>query len=264
MNANSSRVLGVIPARLASTRLPRKPLKLINGKTMIRRVWERALMSGTLSRLVVATDSEEIAQEVQSFGGNVVMTDSSLGTGTERAAQAARLEGGNWSAVVNIQGDMPFIQAEVIDGAVNLLLASSERYSMTTVATPLADRSAFESAHVVKVVLGSAQQALYFSRAAVPHSRDGALQKWAGEEVYGFKHLGLYVYGPDVLEFFSSSRPSTLESIEMLEQLRALEKGYRIGVFIAESRLTTPAVEVDTEADLRQAEQMARELEGPK
>ena len=271
-------VLAVIPARLASTRLPEKPLKDIEGKSLVQRVWERARTAKLIDRVVVATDSEEIEREVLRFGGEVVMTSPELTTGSARVAAAARLLGGThgdhpiaaWRTVVNVQGDMPFIKGELIDRCIHFLHAQQKlkpgagnHFGMVTIATPILDERVFLSPMDVKVVVGDGQRALYFSRAPIPHSRDGnRLEEIspAGSKrlVYGYKHFGLYVYSPEVLADFEESSMSALEEIEKLEQLRLLEMGHTIGVCIVESDLTAGSIEVDTPEDLERSRQLAR------
>ena len=261
-------VLAVIPARLASTRLPEKPLKDIAGKTLVQRVWERARSAQSLDRVVVATDSDEIANEVARFGGEVVMTSPELTTGSARVAAAARILAGGesavtaWRTVVNVQGDMPFIKGELIDRCVDFLHAKGDRFGMVTIATPILDENMYRSPMDVKVVVGAGSRALYFSRAPIPHSRDGnRLEEIAPNgtkrTVFGYKHFGLYVYSPNVLSDFERSDMSTLEDIEKLEQLRLLEMGHTIGVCIVESDLTAGSIEVDTPEDLERSRQLA-------
>lgn len=266
--ATRDQVLAVIPARLASTRLPEKPLKDIAGKTLVQRVWERARTAKTLDRVVVATDSAEIEQEVLRFGGEVVMTSPELTTGSARVAAAARILAGSdsavpaWRTVVNVQGDMPFIKGELIDRCVRFLHSKEGAFGMVTIATPILDETMYRSPMDVKVVVGAGDRALYFSRAPIPHSRDGnrleeLAPNGAKRTVFGYKHFGLYVYSPAVLSDFERSEMSKLEDIEKLEQLRLLEMGHTIGVCIVESDLTAGSIEVDTQEDLERSRQLA-------
>jgi len=280
MNTN---VLGVIPARYASVRLPGKPLRDICGKSLIQRVWEQASRTSVLSHLVVATDSEEISTAAKAFGAEVIMTSNEISTGSARVYAAAKICGEKffektqsieqqssqpetfWDAVVNIQGDMPFIRPEVIDQAVIFLLENHDQFEMTTIATPLTCEEHYLSSSVVKVVMGENCCALYFSRAPVPYSRDGdrlsnTLASETSGTLYGLKHIGLYVFRPEVLELYADSRLSMLESVEKLEQLRALERGYRIGVCVIPQSLTENSVEVDTPEDLRWACEIASRM----
>ena len=263
---NKVNVLGVIPARMASVRLPEKPLKMIYGKTLIQRVWERASAAKSVSEVVIATDDSRIEAAALGFGARVIMTDPALPSGSARAATVAKLLAAerevDWDAVVNIQGDMPFIRGEVIDRAVNFLLSSPPEFVMGTIAMPLVSAEAFNSPMVVKVALGAEGRALYFSRAPIPCSRDGNRLQYEGRDIFGYKHLGLYVLRQGILDAFSSSELSPFESIEKLEQLRLLEHGHPICVAVIPEQLIEPAVEVDTPADLLRAEQIATELEG--
>jgi 3-deoxy-manno-octulosonate cytidylyltransferase (CMP-KDO synthetase) len=251
------RVLAVIPARLASQRLPEKALRDISGKTLVQRVWEQGKQSKRISELVLATDSEEIAALAKSFGARVEMTAAEIKSGSERVAVTCeRLGVKDWDCVVNLQGDMPFISPELIDQTIDFHFAKNV-FAMSTVATPITDEAAFLSNSVVKVALGIGSRALYFSRAPIPHSRNGDKLSFASSgkstPVFGFKHFGLYVFRPDILGVFQDSEPVVLEDIEKLEQLRLLERGYPVGVHIVEPELTSNSVEVDTQADLEKA-----------
>ena len=258
-NSSGARVLAVIPARLGSTRLPQKPLRDIGGIPLVERVWRRAGGAASVSRLVVATDSEQIAQLVRGFGGEVLMTDPEITSGSGRVAATTRLLGAdNFDVVINIQGDMPFISGEVIDRAV-AMLCSEARFDMVTAAAPITDESVYNSPMDVKVVIGGKNEALYFSRAPVPHSRDGVRMKNAeGRTIFGYKHFGLYIFRPSALGAYSSNEQSALEQIEMLEQLRLLELGKRIGVLIIEPELSKSFVEIDTADDVKKAESILK------
>lgn len=263
MTVKSGQVLAVIPARLASTRLPAKPLKDIAGKSLLQRVWERARAAQTVDRVVIATDAEEIRRSAAAFGAEVIMTGTELSTGSERVYTAARmLDGGGspWRLVVNVQGDMPFISPALIDRAVGFMLENSHRFGMTTVATPIFSEDLFLSRNVVKVVVGEGERGLFFSRAPIPWSRDGdrTVDRRFGE-CFGFKHLGLYVFSPEALTAYSDSNQSSLESVEKLEQLRLLERGYPVGVCVVEPELVAGSVEVDTAEDLAAANKVAKE-----
>ncbi len=269
-----NKVLAVIPARRASTRLPDKPLKLIGGKRLLERVYGLALRAKLVSRLVIATDDEDIFRMARDLGAEVIMTSVDCATGTERVAAArAALGDGDWDAVVNIQGDMPFLEPSLIDATISLLTTPRSHgappFEMTTLATPIFDQQSFTSASTVKVVVSELSQALYFSRAPIPHSRDGVRPVLSGRDaaqavgptVFGLKHIGLYVFSPSVLRFFVESKATMLEGVEMLEQLRALEAGFRIGVFQADPDLTKFSLEIDTPADLERAQKIALEFD---
>lgn len=234
----------VIPARYASTRFPGKPLADLCGKPMIQWVYERSVACELVDRAIVATDDTRIALAVKAFGGDVVMTRSDHATGTDRLAEvAAELDD---DLVVNVQGDEPLIDPAMIQAAVAPLLADSS-IPMGTLKTPLTSLEEYQNPNVVKVVTDLEGFALYFSRAPIPYPRDfsEALdQRW--NELATAKHVGLYVYRREFLLNYPRLRVTPLESQENLEQLRALEHGYRIRV--AETGLVGQGV--DTPEDL--------------
>ena len=264
-----AKVLAVIPSRLASQRLPQKPLQDIGGKSLLQRVWERGRGAKTINRLIVATDSAEIQTLAESFGAEVMMTAETIKTGSERVAAVHRELAGRggeaYDLIVNLQGDMPFIPSELIDRAINFFInmaAAGRTFSMTTIATPITEREMFESKSDVKVVIGSMDQALYFSRSPVPFSRDGEKLQFsqgdnARREIFGYKHFGLYVFKPECLNEFLSGPESALEKLEKLEQLRLLDRGLTIGVCVVEEELTRNSVEVDTPQDLERSRALA-------
>jgi len=237
-------VLGVIPARLGSTRLPRKPLQLLAGEPLVNRVAERVREHGIVDRLVVATDAREIAAVVERLGVEVVMTDNRHQTGTERVAEVAdRPEFRDYNLVVNIQGDEPFVTREAISGSLDRVRSGDE---VGTVAAPLGAELADDPARV-KVVTDRRGRALYFSRAVIPFRRDPADP---AEGLY-WQHLGVYAYTRAALRRWVALAPSPAELAEKLEQLRALQDGMTIGV----TRLAEPALPgIDTPDDLRRAE----------
>jgi 3-deoxy-manno-octulosonate cytidylyltransferase (CMP-KDO synthetase) len=233
-------VVGIIPARYESKRLPGKPLALIHGRPMIHHVYERASKASTLQRLVVATDDPRIQKEAKQFGGEVLMTSPDHISGTDRVAEAARkLALTDDAIVVNIQGDEPLLQHEMIDSLVQILHEKSDA-SMATLAHPATKTDEFLDPSIVKVVLDSLGRALYFSRAPIPALRDGS----SGPSYY--KHLGFYGYRNGFLQEFTQLPQGAMEKREKLEQLRALEHGFRILVVI------TPfdSLSVDTPEDL--------------
>lgn len=240
-------VVVVIPARYESTRLPGKALADLQGKPMIQRVYERAARAHGIERVVVATDDARIRGAVEAFGGEVVMTSSAHRTGTDRIAEAA----GQLDAdlVVNVQGDLPLLEPDVVSKAVAPLLGD-DRLSMSTLKTPIRTVEELENPNVVKVVTDREGRALYFTRSPVPYWRDGT----PGGEVLAYRHIGLYVYRRDFLLTFSKLAPTPLERAESLEQLRALEWGFRIGVVEVEEA----SVEVDTPQDLEKARALLR------
>ncbi|MDL2358274.1 MAG: 3-deoxy-manno-octulosonate cytidylyltransferase [Pseudomonadota bacterium] len=241
----------IIPARLASTRLPGKPLADLGGKPMVVRVAERAALSGA-ARILVATDHADIAAACAAHGIEVCMTRADHPSGTDRIAEAARALGLAADAVVvNLQGDEPLIDP-------SLLAACAARIGqdtpMATCAHPIDDVADVFNPNVVKVVLDKAGRALYFSRAAIAWHRDGfALSRAALPAGYApLRHIGLYAYSNDFLQRYPGLEPSPLEAVEALEQLRVLWHGYPIAVHITGA---APAAGVDTPDDLARVRQ---------
>lgn len=245
-------VVGIIPARYGSTRLPGKALKLILGKPMIQRVYERAQLARGLSSVCVATDDERIARLVESFGGRAVMTSPDHPSGTDRLAEATR--GMDAEIVVNVQGDQPFLDPVMIDEAVQPLL-DDPALPMATLMHPVDRPEDLQDPAVVKVVVDLAGNALYFSRSLIPYPRHTL-----PHPVY--EHVGLYVYRRDFLQKLAQLPPTPLERIESLEQLRVLEHGFRLRVVETKCRdHGFSGFSVDTEQDLVRAEAMLRERE---
>lgn len=238
----SALVLGVIPARMASTRFPGKPLAPLAGKPMIQWVWERARKAGTLSRIIIATDDARILDAAHSFGAEAELTRPTHPSGTDRAAEVAARH--RCSLVVNIQGDEPLIDPRMIDQAVSSL-AKHRRFGMATLCRRIENPADITSPQVVKVVRRKDGEALYFSRHPVPFARDPS-----DGEPRRFKHIGLYVYRTAVLRELVRLPVSPLEISEKLEQLRALENGIRI--LCQETRFDSAGV--DTPEDLVRAE----------
>jgi 3-deoxy-manno-octulosonate cytidylyltransferase (CMP-KDO synthetase) len=214
-------VVGIIPARYASTRFPGKPLADLAGQPMIQHVYRRACRSTMLEEVLVATDDTRIRDAVHRFGGEAIMTSPDHPTGTDRLAEVAkRLSAAH--IIVNIQGDEPLIDPAAIDAVVRPLL-DDPTLPMASVMTPMPDFTRAWDANVVKVVTDLQDNALYFSRAPIPSPRERT--QGAGPWQ---KHVGLYAYRREFLLAFTALAPSPLEEIEKLEQLRALEHGYRI------------------------------------
>lgn len=230
----------IIPARYESTRLPGKPLRLIHGKTLIRRVYERARLARVPDAVLVATDHDAIAEEVRAFGGTPVMTSPDCPTGTDRLAEVIR-QYPEFDIIVNVQGDEPMIDPDVIDRLAELLEERSD-LDMATAATPLAEEE-YDDPAAVKVVVSRRGDALYFSRSLIPYPRHAFAEP-------PLKHVGIYAYRRDFLAAYAEMAQTPLEKTESLEQLRALEMGYKIGVI----REETPGIGIDTEEDLRKAE----------
>ena len=233
----------VIPSRYASTRLPGKPLREINGKPMIEHVYERAQESGARD-VVIATDDERIADAAEAFGARVCMTGDQHRSGTERIAEVCDLL--DWPddlIVVNLQGDEPTMPAELIDQCAGLLQESTA--DIATLASPLASQADVDNPNIVKVVCADNGNALYFSRAAIPHPR--APESREAARAAALHHHGIYAYRCGVLRRLVTAPPSQLEMCEQLEQLRALSLGLTIRVGIPATR---PGAGVDTEDDL--------------
>lgn len=238
-------VLGVIPARYGSVRFPGKALARLNGKTLIQRVWERAKAAKSLDRLVVATDDERIRRAVKEFGGEAMMTGSSLRSGTDRVWEVAKY--GRAGIVVNIQGDEPLLTPPMIDGLVEALRRDAKA-QMATLRFKMKGPEGYEDPNTVKVVTDEKGWALYFSRSPIPAVRPGGERSL----VVWYKHIGIYAYRRLLLQKFVSWPPSDLESAESLEQLRALERGVRIKVLDSPQN----TVGVDTPDDLKRVEAM--------
>ena len=217
-------ILGIIPARYASTRFPAKALTDIGGKSMIRRVVEQARQAKSLTRVVVATDDTRIHDHVVNFGGEVVMTSPHHQNGTDRCQEARQQIGGDVDYVVNIQGDEPFIQPAQIDRLAAVLDGQTE---LATLVKRITDPAVLQNPNSPKVVINAAGEALYFSRQAIPYQRDRPIETWLDHQPY-YKHIGLYAYRADVLAHITQLPPSSLERAEALEQLRWLENGFRI------------------------------------
>ena len=230
------RIVAVIPARHASTRLPGKPLLDLAGKPMIQHVYERAARA-QVDAVLVATDDRRILEAVTAFGGRAVLTDPGHASGSDRVAEAVREM--DAAIVVNVQGDEPLLEPELIDRTVAPLLRDPA-IPLSTLAHPLADPREIGDPNVVKVVCDRDGFALYFSRSAIPNNRDGGPYS-------GFlRHVGLYAYRAAFLQRFTRLESTPLERVECLEQLRALEHGYKIRVVVAAGDV----IGVDTPADL--------------
>lgn len=243
--------LGVIPARLGSERLPRKPLQIIAGRPLIEWVWRRARAFDVLDALVVATDSAEIAAACAAFGGDAVLTSAAHESGTERVAEVAALPSfRGFDVVVNIQGDEPFITAEQVGEAVGLVRAG---WDVGTVASTLDTASAWRDPAVVKVVRNGEGGALYFSRAPIPHARGREPTEAELASDLCLRHIGVYAYSPAALARWVALPATALERLERLEQLRPLAAGLRIGVAVvdaAEGGIDTPEDVARAEAGL--------------
>jgi 3-deoxy-manno-octulosonate cytidylyltransferase (CMP-KDO synthetase) len=230
------KIIGIIPARFASTRFPGKPLVDIGGKTMIQRVYEQAKKASSLSEVLVATDDQRIFDAVEDFGGKVVMTSSSHTNGTERCNEvAASFEA---DVVINIQGDEPFIQPEQINQLADLFL--DESVQIGTLVKQIYENADLHNPTIIKAVLSLKKEALYFSRSAIPFLRTPDT-----EHIF-FKHIGIYGFRKAVLDSLVKLPLSSLEKAESLEQLRWLENGYKIQTALTEYN----SLSVDVPEDL--------------
>ena len=243
------KILCVIPARYASTRLPGKPLKDVAGKPMICRVYDRASQAKTLSGVVVATDDERILRAVEDHGGRAMMTAKDHPTGTDRLAEVAEAYP-DVDLIINVQGDEPLIEPSLIDELGRAFDGDAE-LQMATVMTPMEDEAEQKNPNNVKVVTDKNGCALYFSRSLLPYPRNDA-----GTPVY--KHIGIYAYRRDFLLAYAKMTPTPLERAESLEQLRALENGYKIKCIRTNARF----VGVDTPEDLAKVNEIYRQMEG--
>ncbi|MBN1343755.1 MAG: 3-deoxy-manno-octulosonate cytidylyltransferase [Phycisphaerae bacterium] len=243
-------VVGIIPARYASTRLPGKALAPILGKSMIRRVYERSSRAAVLDAVYVATDDERIVREVEGFGGRAIMTREDHASGTDRLAEA--VQSIECDIVVNIQGDQPFIDPVMIDEATQPLL-DDRTLPMCTLMHPIHKPEDLKDTGVVKTVVDRNGDALYFSRSLIPYP-----EKDVAHTIY--EHVGLYVYRREFLIKLARLEPTILEQVESLEQLRVLEHGYRLRVVATQCEDNEfSGFSIDTAEDLARAEAMLRD-----
>lgn len=246
----------VIPARLASTRLPEKLLLNAGGKSVLQHTYEAALRAKSASGVTVAVDDPRLATEVDGFGGQALLTSQDHPSGTDRIAEVARLLP-EIGLIVNVQGDEPEIDPGAIDLVVELLESDPEAV-MATVATPIRDEKLLDDPACVKVVMGEGGAAVYFSRAGVPHVRGGVTEAdLLAEPPHFWHHIGLYAYRREFLLWFASQPPGRLEQLEKLEQLRAIEAGKKILV----GRVESAARGIDTLEDF-EAFRMRMRVEG--
>ena len=235
-------VLGIIPARYASSRFPGKPLVDIAGKSMIQRVYEQAKKCIHLTEVIVATDDVRICDHVLNFGGVAVMTSPDHQSGTDRCAEVALLHP-QYNVVINIQGDEPYIDPEQITKLA--VCFNNQDTQLATLIKKITTEQELFNVNSPKVVINKLSEAVYFSRSPLPHIRGQEQANWLNYYTY-FKHIGIYGYRADILQQITKLPVSSLEKAESLEQLRWIENGYRIKV--AETELETHAV--DTPEDL--------------
>jgi 3-deoxy-manno-octulosonate cytidylyltransferase (CMP-KDO synthetase) len=240
-------ILGIIPARYASSRFPGKPLVDISGRSMILRVYDQALLSEVFRDVIVATDDKRIYDHVESAGYHVVMTSSAHRSGTDRCLEALKIiekqPGKSFDHIINIQGDEPFIHPEQIR-KVAAVLTSSEA-PIASLAKLISRREEIFNPNVVKVVFDKNMDAIYFSRSAVPYLRDVQETQWTRKKAH-YKHIGIYGYRSETLREICRMPESVLEKLESLEQLRWLEHGIRIKIDITDME----SISVDTPEDL--------------
>ena len=246
------KVVGIIPSRYASTRFPGKPLAMIKGKTMIHRVCEQAWKS-KLDAVVVATDDMRIAEEVLSFGGQYVLTDPMHRSGTDRCCEALDILETQYDAVVNIQGDEPFIDPKEINLLVDLI--SRDDTQLASLVKRFDDEEELFGPNKVKVVMDKDGKALYFSRSPIPFLRNVDKDKWLQKGVF-YQHIGIYAYKAKTLREIAGMQPTPLEMVESLEQLRWLENGLSIHMAVVEAN----NIAIDSPDDLAKAIEFAQNL----
>ncbi|UEG51614.1 3-deoxy-manno-octulosonate cytidylyltransferase [Mucilaginibacter daejeonensis] len=237
------KILGIIPARYASTRFPGKPLVDITGKVMIQRVYEQCVKCPSLDEVIVATDDTRILDHIHSFGGKAVMTSPDHQSGTDRCAEVAANHP-EYQIVINIQGDEPYIDPVQISKVAACFTSTDTQ--IATLIKKITDAADLHNSNSPKVIVNKLSEAIYFSRSAIPHLRGHDAGNWFGHFDY-FKHIGIYGFRSEVLQAVTKLPISSLEKAESLEQLRWIENGYRIKV--AETELETQAV--DTPEDLQ-------------
>lgn len=252
----SGRILGVVPARLSSTRLPHKPLHPLLGRPLLEWVWRRVSTIGHLDAVVVATDDVRVMELCHRMGAPALLTDPAHASGTDRVAEvAAHPEWSGYPVIVNLQGDEPLMEPDHVAAAVAQVTEGG--WDVGTCATPLREIGALGNPSVVKVARAASGRALYFSRAPIPFLRDGEPDPGALGDAPFLRHLGLYVYEREALFRWVSLPPSPLELIEKLEQLRALEAGMGIGVAVVDAA----APGVDTPDDVAHMEDLLKTFE---
>lgn len=239
-------IVGIIPARYASTRFPGKPLADILGKSMIQRVYEQASQSTSLAKVVVATDDQRIFDHVQSFGGVAVMTGEQHPSGTDRCWDALQQLQEQYKYVINIQGDEPFIAPSQIDQLASVLQDGTTE--LATLMIPVKDHQSLFDMGEVKIVLNDKMEALYFSRMVIPYIKGIDQQQWHTHHQY-YRHVGMYAYRTDILKQITTLGVSSLEKAESLEQLRWLENGFKIKCAVTDVENHC----VDTPEDLEKA-----------
>ena len=242
MKQSQNKILGIIPARFASTRFPGKPLVDIGGKSMIQRVYEQSCKSN-LNMVVVATDDQRIANEVARFGGHFLMTSHTHQSGTDRCAEAANKLNG-YDVIINIQGDEPFIDPKQISLLISCFV--NREVNLATLVKKISHQAELFNVNIPKVVLNHKQQAIYFSRQTIPYIRHAEKPNWVSKYPF-YKHIGIYGYRTNTLLKLTKLKPSLLEQAESLEQLRWIENGYQIQTKI--TNLETIAIDCPEDLD---------------
>lgn len=235
-------ILGIIPARYESTRFPGKVLADIQGKSMVQRVYEQAVKSKYLDKVVIATEDDKVVEHVRQFGGEVLITKTNHASGTDRCFEALQLQTDNYDYVINIQGDEPFIDPRQIDELAELLDGTVE---LATLIKKITTTDELFNLGEVKTVFNKEMEALYFSRQPIPHFRNAAELDWLQQQDF-YKHIGIYAYRADILVQISNLPVSDLEKAESLEQLRWLENGLKINLALTDYE----SVCIDTREDL--------------
>ena len=240
-------IVGIIPARFASSRLLGKPLADICGKPMLQHTYESVLKSKLINEIIIAVDDDKVARVAMSFGAKVIMTPKEISTGSDRIAYVAK-DLPSAKIIVNIQGDEPFIVGDMIDQAIEPLLFDKS-VNVSTLVKKIETVEELKSPSIPKVVFDYQNNALYFSRSPIPYVRDAKTnyERIANADIY--KHIGLYVFRKDALLKFTSLEPTELENIEKLEQLRMLENGMKIKIVVTEY----DNLAIDTPEDLERA-----------
>ena len=233
------KILGIIPARYASTRFPAKPLIDIAGKTMIQRVYEQAKQCTLFSKIIVATDDDKIYDHVLQIGGDVMMTSTTHQNGTERCAEVIENLSDQFEIIINIQGDEPFVDPALFTMLIQAF--KDPQIQIATLIKPIVDKAYIDNPNIIKVVKSVTNKALYFSRAAIPFQRNEAAK------IQFYKHIGLYAYRKEVLLEIVKLGAGVYEQIEMLEQLRWLENNYPI--HLIETDLEADSIDVPADLD---------------
>jgi len=238
------KILGIIPARYASTRLPGKPLVYIKGKTMIQRVYDNASKAKSLNEIIVATDDDRIYEHVEEFGGKVAMTSTRHNSGTDRCCEVVKIFGDKYPVVINIQGDEPFIKPQQIDQVSNCF--DDKTTQIATLAKDIDNFNELVNYDVPKVTINTNKEAVYFSRFPIPFFQNLQQKKWLNKHKY-YKHIGIYGFRSKTLLELTQLKQSPLEKAESLEQLRWIDNGYKIKIAI--TRHDTHSI--DTPEDLK-------------